>query len=273
MKNELFNRFDSVLQFSEYLDNGTTQPAFNHIETSKQEGSENWYGTPNYKFSRDLLLYGDPKSAARVNAAGLKKTIKGLQGHHAQIKHFTDFIGSCPCVPNYLSGRPDAMHNQKRVNVPKPVINIVYQCSAAGSISTDEITRAAAAVLGAVVILENSGARVNLWVTELSTSNKSFVGAVVRVKPADQKINLRKIAYTICNPSFLRRQMFRYLEVLPNVPSTFACGYGRPIHDTEKINKYLTGAGVRDAVIYDHHADGKSAEQIANEIAATLKRK
>lgn len=273
MKTDIFNRFDSVLQFSDYLDNGTTQPDFKKEEYSQKEGRDSWFGTPNYNTARDLLLFGDANSAARVNAAGLKKTIKGLQGHHAQIKHFTDFIGSCPCVPNYLSGRPDAMHNQKRVNVPKPVVNIVYQCSANGCISADEITRAAAAVLGAVVILENSGARVNLWVTELSKSDGECVGAVVRVKPADQKINLRKIAYTICHPSFLRRQMFRYIEITPNVPQSFVIGYGSAVHDTDTINKYLTGAGVRDAVIYDHHADGKTANEIADEIAATLKRK
>lgn len=273
MKKDVFTRFDSVLQFSNYLDNAKTQPDFKDRESSKDETWEDWYGTPNYNTARDLLLYGDAKSAARVNAAGLSKTIANLQGRAPRSQQFTDIVGGAPCVPNYLVGRPDSMYNTRRPITTAPVVNIVYDCTAASIISTDEIARAAASVLGAVVILENSGARVNLWVAELAVKQKIYVGAVVRVKPADQKINLRKIAYTICHPSFLRRQIFRFVEVTPNVPKSFVSNYGAVVNDNDIINKYLTGVGVRGAIIYDHHADGKTPEQIANEIAATLKRK
>lgn len=277
MKTNIFHKFNSIIELSNYLDNATTQPAFaDHVDkygSGKPEKREDWYGTPNYQFSRDLLLYGDPNTAARVNAAGLRQTIAGLQGRAPRTQQFTDIVGGAPCVPNYLVGRPDSMYNTRRPITTHPVVNVVYNCSASAGVSPEQITAAAAAVLGACVILENNGARVNLWVTELVTeSGAPDFGAVVKIKDCSQKINLRKIAYTICHPSFLRRQMFRLLEVTPNVPSSYVWGYGIPCHDNDRITKQLNAVGVRDAVILNHKTTD-TPEQIARNIAATLKRK
>lgn len=275
MKNELFKRFDNVLDFARYLDNGTTQPAFIDNASSQQEGTEDWYGTTDYNTARDLFLYGDAKSAARVNAAGLNKTIENLQGRAPRTKQFTDIVGGAPCVPNFLVGRPDSMYNTRRPITTAPVFNVVYNCSVSGSVSRDTIDTTAAALLGAVLILENSGARVNLYVCDVTADNKNKIfGAVVRVKPADQKINLRKIAYCICNTAFERRQMFKFTEVTKGIPENVKHSYGRPVYEIGKVNTELQNAGVRPDVVYNvTTAGGKSAEELANEIAATLKRK
>lgn len=276
MKNELFKRFDSVLDFAKYLDNAETQPAFKDSETSQDQNTSDWAGTNDYQTARDLLLYGDPDSAERVNAAGLRHTIKQLQGRAPRTKLFTDIVGGVPCVPNYIIGRPDSMYNTQRTTTPKPVINIVYNCSVAGSVSRDTIDTAAAALLGAVVILENSGARVNLYVCDVSRDNKDtqIFGAVVRVKPADQKVNLRKIAYCICNTAFERRQMFRFTEVTKGIARNVSHNYGRPEYNPDRVNKTLTAAGVRPDIVYNvNTARDKSAKTIADEIANAIKRK
>ena len=276
MKNELFKRFDSVLEFARYLDNAQTQPHFIDHETSQRETDGDWDGTRTYNEARDLLLYGDADAAERVNAAGLRHVVKGLQGQTQQNKQFTDIVGGAPCVPHYLVGRPDAMYNIKRHTTTKPVINIAYNCSVAGVVSRSTIDTAAAALLGAVVILENSGARVNLYVCDVTgnAGNKKIFGAVVRVKPADQKINLRKIAYCICNTAFERRQFFRFTEVTKGIPANVVGGYGHPIYERRIVDEQLNGAGIRADVVYNvESARGKTAKDIADEIAATLKRK
>ena len=51
----------------------------------------------------------------------------------------------------------------------------------------------------------------------------------IRIKGADEKLNISKTAFPLIHPSMLRRLIFRFIEVYPDVTSNFTSTYGMPI--------------------------------------------
>lgn len=50
----------------------------------------------------------------------------------------------------------------------------------------------------------------------------------VRIKSANEKLNISKLAFPLTHPSMLRRLFLRWIEVYPEITKKFVSGYGRP---------------------------------------------
>ena len=58
------------------------------------------------------------------------------------------------------------------------------------------------------------------------TNEKYFIK--IRLKSANEKLNISKLSFPLVHPSMLRRLFLRFVEVHPPVSNDFKRGYGRP---------------------------------------------
>lgn len=262
-------RFDSITQFERYLTSRETTKTFADENSLNSQLTNNYYftRTKDFEEANNYLLYGDRALAKKIEAAGVAKVRQNLSGHKYERKNFANVVGYMPHVPNFVAGVPLAMIDTKRVSKPIKQISIVYNITADGGTDALDMIDAAAKLLSAIMQIEASGIRCNLYtsvVSECKDRSKQHAVMLIKVKSSDKKLDVLKCAYPIVSPSMLRRHYFRFMEVTDNVHKTFCHGYGHVVYDKKQIRKHVENVGVKNAVII-------SFEDIRNKWAADVK--
>ena len=140
-----------------------------------------------------------------------------------------DVVGFQASVPRYLQGIPTNMVNKKNVPVKQRVITLNKDISYNAAISTEQIIEASVQTLQLIKKIEAQGIRVNLNLIWGSSAGGTKEVAKVRLKSANERLNISKLAFPLVHPSMLRRLCFRYLETAPTVNSSYVHGYGMPL--------------------------------------------
>ena len=102
-------------------------------------------------------------------------------------------------------------------------------------VTTEQIVEESIKAFRIIQKLESQNYRVNLnlvvgvsgvrgW--SMPTNEKYFIK--IRLKSANEKLNISKLSFPLVHPSMLRRLYFRFIEVHPPVSYQFKDGYGRP---------------------------------------------
>ena len=123
----------------------------------------------------------------------------------------------------------------RSVNVPvkSKVITLVKSIGYSFQVSADTIIDESVKALKIVKKLEAQGYKINLDIAVGSTTrDKKFI-VRARIKKANERLNVSKLAFPLVHPSMLRRLYFRWVEVYPEVTRSFVHGYGKPIHADE----------------------------------------
>lgn len=148
------------------------------------------------------------------------RTCLGVQGYQA-------------VVPLYLMGVPNNMVTKKIVPMKRKVITLNKSIDYSAGVSADDIMDESIKAMQIVKKLEAQGYRCNLnIVLGTSAGSKQFI-IKVRIKSANEKLNISKQAFPLVHPSTLRRLFFRFIEAYPNITNSFIGGYGRPATSTE----------------------------------------
>ena len=138
-------------------------------------------------------------------------------------------------VPRYLQGLPDSMITKKNVPIKQKVVELTKAISYTADVTPEQIEEQSIKCLMIVARLESLGYRVILnviranWDWAYGHKGRHLEVAKVRIKSADERLNISKVAFPLVHPSMLRRLMFRYTEVSPTVPKSFIDGYGCPL--------------------------------------------
>ena len=138
-------------------------------------------------------------------------------------------------VPLYLQGVPNNMVTKKMVPVKQKVVTLNKSIDYNASVSTDQIIEESIKAMQIVKKLETQGYRCNLNIVLGATAgypSKQFV-IKVRIKSANEKLNVSKLAFPLVHPSMLRRLFFRFIEVYPHITESFVYGYGSPATSNE----------------------------------------
>lgn len=261
--------FNSLTEYEAYLNAGTTQSAFKRKMSSQETyGSDDcWAGSKDYATANNWLLYGNKEAAEKIKEA--QRKIKfDVNKYIEQSKILPDYVGFAPHVPNFVANQPKTMFAKKKVRKPQPVITVCYNTGATAQYEPEEIADAGAKLLEAIRTIEASGIRVNLYAAQVSKSSGEYAGPIVRIKDADQYLDLLKCAYPLTSPSMLRRHKFRYLEVTKGLPSHFASGYGSSIDDGTILKQVKLQGRKFDAVLtfYDIHNHCETVDDVITEI-------
>lgn len=261
--------FDSVQEFLQHLDNNEPQPAFKS-QDSQATYNPVWYGSASYDEADKWLRYGDHKAAERIGQAITKMRVQ-VSSYTTSTRTRADYVGFAPCVANFVAGVPQSMYNRKRVRKPQPVITICYNTGATAGYSADEIAECGATLLEAVRAIEAGGVRVNLYTSQVSSKGQQYAGPLIRIKDADQPLDLLKCAYPLSSPSMLRRHKFAFLERTPGIPSSFASSYGYSLKDGDILKQVKLKGRKFDAVLTFYDVKGSAVGDVVNQIRQQTK--
>lgn len=221
--------FNSIGEFDSYLEHTSNNEVFkydNHCQSKL--GLNDFTKTYSYEQARDYLLHGHSASVKRItenikmtNNLNVEKVFKDM--------NVLDVVGYQPIVPLYLMGVPNNMINKKKVMVKQKVVTINKCITYAAVCSTEKIFEESIKALSIVKKIEETGIRCNLNVIfAAETKDKRFALAVkIRIKSANERLNLVKTAFPLTHPSFLRRCCFKFIEKCPETPKEFIASYGR----------------------------------------------
>ena len=261
--------YNSVADFVNDLKNKPVNPIFTDRQESLSE--ESWYkdfaATDNFSVAQDLLKYGDTANMQKMSAAGLNVGSVKSTGPAPWTQRYNSVVGFCPNVPRYLQGAPANMINIRRkvFKTSSKVVNVFFILSVPGYTPANDIVETNVAFVNALLALENKGYRVNLYAGKASFQSGQMFLCAVKIKDSATFFDKKKIAYPLINPSFLRRHMFRALEVSEVTSSRWAYGYGYAAtgSDKEEVKDALKQTGVNcDTVVCLSDILGLSSQNI-----------
>ena len=249
---------------------------------SSVDGSESFTGSESFEAANNMMLQGWSEGAARVQ----KYMNSGAAATAPKRVVYNSVVGFAPNVPNYLSGNPLNMINQKRVKTPKKVVTIVYNCSVGCYVEASDIEKTAAALFNVISGLEASGVRVELWGVDFGVNTKvgfkksgkpyviktgsEYFYLAVKIKSAGQPFNLLKMIYPVVHPSFWRRHGFAVKERagLQGENNGFEWyGYGSTVvSKTESVKACQALRIPSDNVFSYYDLTGKTESEIAKMI-------
>lgn len=234
-KTSYIREFDSLNEFESYITNTPLNETFRWQKLSSTDGSYGFTQTHSYEEATKLFKDGWSSMAQDIT-----KKLKVIQNQvvdaHVQ-KVLYDVVGFQASVPRYLQGIPTSMVNKKRVPVKQRVITLDKDISYNCGITTEQIIQASVQTLQLIKKIEAQGIRVNLNLVWGVTAGDTKEVAKIRLKSANERLNISKLAFPLVHPSMLRRLCFRYLEVAPTVTKSYTWGYGAPM-DGSQLKTY-----------------------------------
>jgi len=248
-KKEIFKRYESIKAFNDYLNAGTLQPAFSDYSQTYSARYEQFAGTTSYNEAEERMMKGDSDLQKKIEEAGVAQTRILVQKQVQRRQTYSSVVGAIPNVPAYISGAPNNMVAQRLVKTKKKVLNIGYSMTAWANVNKDDIIKASANIVSAILNIEASGARVNLYALFCTVKQSHTIGLSLKVKDASRKIDTLRMSYPLAHSSFLRRQCFRWEEVTEGIPDCFADGYGRVPESKEQADFFRRNGMMFDKVL------------------------
>ena len=227
--------FDSLNEFESYITNTPLNDTFRWQKLSSTNGSYSFTQTQSYEEATKLLKDGWSSMAQEITKK-LNVIKNQVVNEHVQ-KILYDVVGFQASVPRYLQGIPTSMVNKKLVPVKQKVITLDKDISYNASIKTEQIIEASVQTLQLIKKIEAQGIRVNLNLVWGVAAGDTKEVVKIRLKSANERLNISKLSFPLVHPSMLRRLCFRYLEVAPTVTKPYTWGYGAPL-DGSQLKTY-----------------------------------
>lgn len=228
--------YDNLHEFYEYLIHTSFNDAFCWAKHSSVDGD--YYFTKTRDFSEAVELFKNGWSDMATKLVQKLKVIESKTEPTMKPRTCLGVQGYQAIVPLYLQGVPNNMVTKKMTPVKQKVITLNKSIGYNGRVSADQIIEESIKAMQIVKKLEAQGYRCNLNIVLGTTAgypSKQFI-VKVRIKSANEKLNVSKLAFPLVHPSMLRRLFFRFIEVYPHVTKSFVSGYGSPATSNEMRN-------------------------------------
>lgn len=227
--------YDSLNEFYDYICKTPFNEAFRWVGHASVTGSKHFTKTKD--FDEAVKLFKNGWSDMASNLVQKLKIVESKTQPMMKPRNKLDVCGYQAIVPLYLQGVPANMVNKKMVPVKQKVITLNKSIDYSFGVTADQIIEESIKAMQIVKKLEAQGYRCNLNLALGSESGwgdekRQFI-IKVRIKSANEKMNISKLAFPLVHPSMLRRLFFRFIEVYPNVTKPFTSGYGHPATSRE----------------------------------------
>lgn len=223
--------FKSIVEFEKFITENPENKVFKdcrHLSSKdKNFWSVDFTKTKSFDEAIDLLHDGWTDKAKE-----LTKKLKAVERDMAPImkqQRRVSVAGYQPIVPLFLAGQPANMIGTRMQPVKQKVVTLVKSVSYSGNVEPEEWTEQGLKALAVVKKLESNGHRVNVDIVRGGYDPDTKTNGIVcrvRVKNANERLNVSKLAFTMCHPSIQRRLMFRFTEVYDRVSSGYRSTYG-----------------------------------------------
>ena len=234
-KTSYVREFDSLNDFESYITNTPLNNVFQWEKLMSVNNGFNFTQTNSYNEAVQLFKNGWSDMSNQLTK---KLTVIKNQVVDAQVqKIMYDVVGFQASVPRYLQGIPTSMVNKKLVPVKQKIITLNKDISYNAKVTTEQIVEASVQTLQLIKKIEAQGIRVNLNLVFGASAASTKEVVKIRLKSANERLNISKLAFPLVHPSMLRRLMFRYIEVAPTITKGFLWGYGKPM-DGSQLKTY-----------------------------------
>ena len=231
----VIREFTSVNEFENYITTSPLNEVFRWETLSSVKGTQSFTQTKSYEEATSLFKNGWDSMAQNITHQLNVKKCQTLDTHVQKVMF--DVVGFQASVPRYLQGIPTNMVNKKLVPIKQKVITLNKDISYNAMTSTQDIIDASIQTLQLIKKIEAQGIRVNLNLIFGAKADKNTEVVKIRLKSANERLNISKLAFPLVHPSMLRRLLFRYIEVAPTVTKGFKWGYGYPL-DGSQLKAY-----------------------------------
>lgn len=245
--------FDSLKEFYDYICNTPLNNTFKwETLASNRKNYNNWSGTDTFNEAAELLKNGWNAGAKdltqKLKVAEIQKDVQ------MQYKNILSVCGYQALVPLYLNGIPQNMVNKQMMPIKQKVITINKATSASSCVSSETLKAESVKCFQIIKKIEASGIRVNLNLM-ISTGHACVK---IKLKKANEKLNISKLAFPLVHPAMFRRLYFRFIEVYPTMPQSFKYGYGK----VPKEAQFKAACG-KNEILLPTLLGGKTEEEIA----------
>ncbi len=228
-------RLDEVFTPSELWDHVEQEPrGLNKGDgtLSYRESSE-WYGGMSWAEAKNAARNGWPEGLAKI--APVLARVDELIAHALPENVIAwDVTGETPDVGALLSGVPENMMTTEEAEGAARMVRVLVNVGASCAVSASTIEARGTIACALVDALERAGYRCEVlagWVQE--TRGYTYTTRAL-IKRAEEPLALDRIVFTLVHPSFMRRILFRCMELIPNkgMRDSFLRGnsYGCPSH-------------------------------------------
>lgn len=156
------------------------------------------------------------------------KTKFTASGQSKRFKTFNDVAGFAPIIPNAIMGLPHSMINSAMKPIKTKVLDIYYEMTCPAFRNASELIKAGQKILGAIMELEAQGYRFNLYCVQgFYSPCKGCDMLCVKVKSANQPMDLKRMSFPIAHTAFFRGIGFDWYSKFPK--ATYRTGYGHAI--------------------------------------------
>lgn len=232
--------FDSLQEFYNYICDTPFNFAFRWAKHSSVSNGKSFTKTENFEEAVQLFKNGWSDMATKL--VQQLKVAENETQPTMKPKPTLSVCGYQAVVPLYLNGVPNNMVSKKMVPVKQKVITLNKSIDYSAYVSVDEIIEESIKAMQIVKKLEAQGLRCNLNIVlgaraGYGEERRQFI-VKIRIKSANEKMNVSKLAFPLVHPSMLRRLFFRFIEVYPSVTKKFVGGYGHPATSSELRNAF-----------------------------------
>lgn len=233
-------RFNSLNEVAKFL--ATTNEQNNVFVgssylSSKAKDYDKQKLTDNLEQALDYMKYGWEDGAKQLTEKfnNLRMKIADKKS----TKAFYDVAGFQASVPRYLQGVPTSMINQKRIPKKQPVVTLIKSIGYTFDYTAETILEEGFKAIQIIEAIEASGVRVNLDVVRFTNGDWQQLETRIRIKNADERLNISKLAFAIAHPSMLRRICFAIMEKHPMVEDrSFRYDYGSSLSRYSDLQYY-----------------------------------
>ena len=223
--------YNSLHEFYEYLIHTPFNDAFCWAKHSSVDGD--YYFTKTRDFNEAVELFKNGWSDMATKLVQKLKVIESKTEPMMKPKNVLGVAGYQAIVPLYLQGIPNNMVTKKMTPVKQKVITLNKSIDYNGGVSADQIIEESIKAMQIVKKLEAQGYRCNLNIVLGSSEPDIKLYVKIKIKSANEKLNVSKLAFPLVHPSMLRRLFFRFIEVYPHVTKSLVSGYGSPAKSSE----------------------------------------
>lgn len=156
----------------------------------------------------------------------LKSKMKfSASGQTKRFKSFNDVAGYAPIIPNAIMGLPNSMVNSAMKPIKTKVLDVYYEMTVPAFRDAKELIKAGQKILGVILEMEAQGYRFNLYCTQgYYSSSRGCDMVCVKVKSANQPMDLKRMSFPIAHTAFFRGLGFDWYSKFPK--GTYRPGYG-----------------------------------------------
>lgn len=219
--------FDSIGKFYDYLCQTPFNDAFRWSRHASVDNDYSFTKTHSFEYATELLKHG-----WETVMPTLVQKLQIATKHDAPVykqRNVLSVSGYQPVVPLYLAGVPTNMISKQLVAQKSKIVNITKLVNYNGGVGVNTMIDESIKAMQIVKKLEAQGYRCNLFVALGTEAGSTQVLCKVKVKGANEKLNISKLSFPMVHPSMLRRLFFRFIEVHPDVTKQFVSGYGHPV--------------------------------------------